>query len=579
MLVIYWLVSVLTLIFNPDGGHASQAESSVMPRKPLTPLTLEASVNAYCLQDYARFLPVSDYHLSPGEAWSRYNTSLAWADFSTSYRLKETWIFFSITNSSAEVAHFYLNGQLTDFVELYQIVDDHPKRVSRSGYLLPLEQRSFLDWGTVVGATVPVYSTQTYAFRLKSVTRNSRYLIDYAIPSCMELYTQSGYESTYQLRRRLTYFFLGAVFLMFVYNLCISIMTRSREYFLFSLYNIATVMSCLLITDAHLETGLLETADWIRNVEYLFFAFVPLSYCWFSIRYLDMKRYLPRLYQVTRWISVLYFVIFLAILLSYYYAAFMLVVVVTCVFYIVILYSSLRLSISIPSARFLLAGNIILGIVGLLNLFNMLNWVSASIMINSSYTLQMADIVIFSFAVSYKWRQERKMIHQMKHRNEIQEEKLVMEEMMRRQLEVENNQKARSLTAASIQLLNLNDKIAEVVDKIKNNTSPQEIIKELDNFRQSDSLWNSIKVHFENVHPNFYTRLENHFPGLSPNDHKLLTFLKMKLSNKEIAIILNVTIRAVEQSKRRVKKKIGMTPEDQDIIGYLERNAVAVDTL
>ena len=71
-----------------------------------------------------------------------------------------------------------------------------------------------------------------------------------------------------------------------------------------------------------------------------------------------------------------------------------------------------------------------------------------------------------------------------------------------------------------------------------------------------------------------FTKLERSFPHLTPNDHKLLAFLKMKLSNKEIAIVMNVTRRAVEQAKRRLKKKLGMCAQDMDIIGYVESSPV-----
>ena len=55
------------------------------------------------------------------------------------------------------------------------------------------------------------------------------------------------------------------------------------------------------------------------------------------------------------------------------------------------------------------------------------------------------------------------------------------------------------------------------------------------------------------------------------NDQKVLAFLKMKLSNKEIALILNVEKKTVEHSKRRLKKKIGMDIEDTDILRFIEQ--------
>ena len=544
---------------------------------------LNPEVAYHCLQNSARFLSIRDAYLSPGEAWQRRDEFSKWEDFTISNDEKEIWIYFSIANSTRQPENFYLNGQLTDYVELYQIVDGRPELVTSSGYLMPFEDRPILDWGLIVSSAVPGQSEQKYLFRLKSVTRNSRYLMDYAVTGCMKLYSQSGYENTYKLRRRLTYFFLGVIFVMFIYNLFISISTFYREYFLFSIYNIVTVLACLFITDAHLETGLLRTADWGRNIQYIFFSAIPFSYFLFSIQYLDLRINMPGMYKILKWIPWVYLAILISLVLSYYITAFMLTVVTTTPSFLIMLYCSIRLSAGIPSARFLLAGNVIVSIVGILNLFHLLDWLSTSLTVHASYTLQMIEVVMFSFAVAYKLRVSKRTMHRVRHLNEIQRERLMMEEAMRKQLEIDINQKARSLTTTSIQLLNFNNKLTEILNKIKcdvrSGHHPWEyVIRELDNLKQSEGYWKSIKTHFESVHPDFFAKLERNFPNLTPNDHKLLAFLKMKLSNKEIAIILNVSRRAVEQAKRRVKKKLGMDPHDMDIIGFVEGCPIRSET-
>ncbi|TRX59177.1 tetratricopeptide repeat protein [Fulvivirga sp. M361] len=186
--------------------------------------------------------------------------------------------------------------------------------------------------------------------------------------------------------------------------------------------------------------------------------------------------------------------------------------------------------------------------------------------------------LIFVMVIYRNYRLKQSANLNLRKKNEIQEEKLTIEEATRKQLEIENNKKARSLTATSIQLLNFNEKLTEIIDEIRHSADlpddhRKKVIKNLECLRNDDDHWNSIKIHFENVHPNFFQKLEQHFPNLSANDHKLLAFLKMKLSNKEIATILNVTRRAVEQSKTRVKKKLGMDKEDKNILEYVNQHA------
>ena len=167
-------------------------------------------------------------------------------------------------------------------------------------------------------------------------------------------------------------------------------------------------------------------------------------------------------------------------------------------------------------------------------------------------------------------------------RNKIQQEKLEIEEKARKQLELDNNQKARALTASSIQMLNLNEKMDEIVKNIDGNDNIEvyerkKVIKEIKKLRSGDSQWDNIKIHFENVHPYFFERLDKYYPQLSTNDQKILAFLKMKLSNQEIALILNVTKKTVEQSKRRLKKKLGIDSADIDVLRFVENESTLIE--
>ncbi|MEM9340553.1 MAG: 7TM diverse intracellular signaling domain-containing protein [Bacteroidota bacterium] len=540
-----------------------------------SPILLD-DAEVHCLNDYAVFLSVYDQHLTAKEALAKKDAFLPWKETSISSKEKEVWVLLTLRNETDYPRTFYLNGQLTDYVDLYQILDDQPELITKSGYLLPFEDRAILDWGTVVSSSIEAQTHQAYLLRLKSVTKNSQRLMSYALPGCMKLFTQSGYEETYRLPRILNYFFLGAIFIMFIYNFCISLITLYKEYFLFSVYNIATVLTFLFLSGSHLEIGLTQPIDWIRNFQYICFAGVFLSYFLFSAKYLDLKVNMPRTYKVLRWVPLLYLVIGVGLILSYYIFALRLIIIAGIGSFLIIWYCSIRLSLKITSARFLLGGNMVISMVGLFNLFNLQGWIKTSEMMYVSYSVQMVEVVIFSFAVAYKLKVSKRAMHQYRHQNEIQKERLITEEAMRKQLEIDVNEKSRSLTATSIQLLSFSDKLSEIIEKVKfdvraGNDPWEYVVKELDSLKNTDNYWASIKTHFENVHPDFFSKLEHAFPNLTPNDHKLLAFVKMKLSNKEIAIIMNVSRRAVEQAKRRVKKKMQMNSDDTDIIGFIEK--------
>lgn len=78
------------------------------------------------------------------------------------------------------------------------------------------------------------------------------------------------------------------------------------------------------------------------------------------------------------------------------------------------------------------------------------------------------------------------------------------------------------------------------------------INKEIDN-KQQQQLF---ETYFEEVHFDFFQRLKNRFPQLTPREMRLCAYIKMNLTSKEIAALLNISDRGVEISRYRLRKKM-----------------------
>lgn len=63
---------------------------------------------------------------------------------------------------------------------------------------------------------------------------------------------------------------------------------------------------------------------------------------------------------------------------------------------------------------------------------------------------------------------------------------------------------------------------------------------------------------FDEVHEEFMNRLKTKFPSLTPTELRLCAFLKMNISTKEIAPLMNISVRGVEICRYRVRKKLGI---------------------
>ncbi|MDQ1332828.1 MAG: inorganic phosphate transporter, PiT family, partial [Bacteroidota bacterium] len=62
----------------------------------------------------------------------------------------------------------------------------------------------------------------------------------------------------------------------------------------------------------------------------------------------------------------------------------------------------------------------------------------------------------------------------------------------------------------------------------------------------------------EKMHKDFTGRLIQLFPDLSANDKKLAVFLRLGISSKEIATLLNISPKSVEINRYRLRKKLGL---------------------
>jgi hypothetical protein len=71
-----------------------------------------------------------------------------------------------------------------------------------------------------------------------------------------------------------------------------------------------------------------------------------------------------------------------------------------------------------------------------------------------------------------------------------------------------------------------------------------------------DAEWEKFKLHFEQVHPDFFHDLKAAYPNLTQNEIRLSAYFRINLSVKEIAALTNIDPESVRKAKTRLNKKI-----------------------
>lgn len=179
-----------------------------------------------------------------------------------------------------------------------------------------------------------------------------------------------------------------------------------------------------------------------------------------------------------------------------------------------------------------------------------------------------------------KKQQERKLQQKdIEHKNFVELSENEKIKLVNEKLQTEINFKTKELASSTMHLVQK----TEILSKIKTELSKtaqetnnkdavtnqlKKIIKLIDANVRLDKNWAQFEMQFDQVHVNFNKRLKEQFPDLSPNDLKLCAYLRMNLTTKEIAPLLNISVRGVEISRYRLRKKLNLD-RDENLYEFL----------
>jgi len=120
-------------------------------------------------------------------------------------------------------------------------------------------------------------------------------------------------------------------------------------------------------------------------------------------------------------------------------------------------------------------------------------------------------------------------------------------------------------------LTKIKSELGSIIKKIDNEyaiTELKRMVKTLNEDENLDQEWEYFTKHFDKVHSDFIVKLKEKHNNISNNELKLCAYLRMNLSTKEIAQLMNISVRGVEISRYRLRKKINLAT-DINLFDYL----------
>lgn len=102
-----------------------------------------------------------------------------------------------------------------------------------------------------------------------------------------------------------------------------------------------------------------------------------------------------------------------------------------------------------------------------------------------------------------------------------------------------------------------------------NNPEMDSIVRDLKIDQFSDQQWDQFQHHLELLDENFTKRLGAAYPALSNKEQRYCIYIRLKLSTKEIAGLMNISPESVKKARYRISKKVNL-PQGTKLASFLE---------
>ena len=156
----------------------------------------------------------------------------------------------------------------------------------------------------------------------------------------------------------------------------------------------------------------------------------------------------------------------------------------------------------------------------------------------------------------------------------IENDKKIIElknESLKNEIKLKSKQLANTamaLVKKNESMLEIKKELIQIKNSFDNHFSYKKLLKRIDSSIGHEDEWEVFEYNFNQVHEEFFNQLKTQFPELTHKDLKICAYIKMNLLSKEIAPLMNISIRGVETHRYRLKRKLNLD-NDSSLTNYL----------
>lgn len=163
----------------------------------------------------------------------------------------------------------------------------------------------------------------------------------------------------------------------------------------------------------------------------------------------------------------------------------------------------------------------------------------------------------------------------------LQEEQLKAQEQLivklkNERLENDLTYKSKELASATLSVISHNDFLdglkKEILSQQQSGTYTKrffdKLVHMIDENISSEDEWAIFQTNFDRIHENFFIKLKERYPDLTPGDLRLCALLRLNMPTKDMARMQNLTTRGVEAARYRLRKKLDL-PEGYNLVDFM----------
>ena len=162
------------------------------------------------------------------------------------------------------------------------------------------------------------------------------------------------------------------------------------------------------------------------------------------------------------------------------------------------------------------------------------------------------------------------------HRTEVLKRKYAIKqhEMMEQQrikfenakLSMELKERNARLTSIAINDITVNNMLKDIENALNKASSQSAEIKTamlpvgrlIDTYYRTNGSWEAFEAYFNGIYDGFFDRLKAAYPQLSQNEIKICSYIRLGMTTKEIASLMNIEVISAESARHRLRKNMGL---------------------